>query len=124
MADPVIEGFILPESLSRTLQNKICFPGRLSFQSLGDFGQTDCGCDEDMNVVRKEGNSLSHRLKPVPRLSSGFEAVPDIANRLDVGRAVRIGLDFRSKRRNATVDAARSNDNGVAPYRVQDVVAG
>src|SRR5262249_39556933 len=52
-----------------------------------------------------------------------FEAVTDVANRLDVNGIVRIGLDLRPQGGDAAVNTARRHDHGIAPNGVQDVIA-
>ena len=52
-----------------------------------------------------------------------LEAVADVADGADKEGVVRVGFDFGAESGDAAVDAARRDDDGVAPDRIEDVVA-
>ena len=55
---------------------------------------------------------------------SRFEPVADIADGVDEGGVVRVGLDFGAQGGDAAVDAAGRHHDGAAPDHVQNLVAG
>ena len=65
-----------------------------------------------------------HPRTPHPHaLSIRLEPIADVANRVDVGGLVRVRLDLRAQRGDASVDAAVGYKGEIAPDSVQDRVA-
>jgi TonB family protein len=56
-------------------------------------------------------------------LGLSLEPVTDIANRLDIDRIVRIGLDFRAQGGDAPIHTALRHRHGIPPDSVEDGVA-
>jgi glyoxylase-like metal-dependent hydrolase (beta-lactamase superfamily II) len=52
-----------------------------------------------------------------------LEPIADVPDRLNVGRTMRARFYLRAQCRHAPVDAARRDENGMAPHGVQDHVA-
>lgn len=51
VADPMVEGFVLPERATGTAEKRVRFAGGDTFQAVGDAGERDCRIDEDVDVV-------------------------------------------------------------------------
>lgn len=51
-----------------------------------------------------------------------FKSVADVADRLDVARTPRDGLDLCAQRGDAAVNAAWSHKHGTTPHRVENAI--